>query len=301
MVLSNSTSRSPISRRSFFKASLGAVGGLALYSGEIERHMLEVTRHEIALPGLPAVFDGTRIAQITDIHLDGFTEPFFLRQSVDRVNQMQPDAVLLTGDYACDGIGSKELAVGAAWQCANILRGIHCQQVYAVLGNHDVAVGEREVAEALRSNGINVLRNEYLPMERTGGRFWLAGLDDPVWGKPDPDRAIPASIRNQPNEPIVLMCHAPDYADTLLRHPAGPAIRLMLCGHTHGGQVRLPFVGALALPELGKKYVEGWFRLGDLQLYVNRGLGTVGLPFRLNCPPEIAMITLRSVERKASA
>lgn len=113
-------------------------------------------------------------------------------------------------------------------------------------------------------------------------------------GHPDPELAIPASIRNVPNEPIMLMCHAPDYADDLLAHPAGKAIGLMLSGHTHGGQIRLTLLGALELPPLGKKYVEGWFRLGGLQLYVNRGIGTVGLPFRLNCPPEITLITLRT-------
>ncbi len=97
-----------------------------------------------------------------------------------------------------------------------------------------------------------------------------------------------------PHEPIVLLCHAPDYADHLVTLAAGQAVALMVSGHTHGGQIRLPLAGPLALPELGRKYVEGWFRFGDLQLYVNRGLGTVGVPFRFNCPPEITLLTLRS-------
>ena len=90
------------------------------------------------------------------------------------------------------------------------------------------------------------------------------------------------------------MCHAPDYADDLLAHPAGMSVDLMLSGHTHGGQIRLPLVGALQLPDMGKKYVEGWFKLGRMQLYVNRGIGTVGVPFRLDCPPEISLFTLRT-------
>ncbi len=89
------------------------------------------------------------------------------------------------------------------------------------------------------------------------------------------------------------MCHAPDYADDLQAVPAGQAVDLMLSGHTHGGQIRLPLLGALELPPLGQQYVEGWFKLGNMQLYVNRGIGTVELPFRLNCPPEITLITLR--------
>jgi hypothetical protein len=89
------------------------------------------------------------------------------------------------------------------------------------------------------------------------------------------------------------MCPGPDYSDTVLSHPRGRLVDLMLSGHTHGGQVRLPFVGALHLPPGGKKYAEGLFRLGSMQLYVNRGIGTVGLPFRLNCPPEITLFTLQ--------
>jgi hypothetical protein len=162
-------------------------------------------------------------------------------------------------------------------------------------------VGEKEVTAALRDHGITVLRNSSVPIERSGGRFWLAGIDDPVWGHPYPELAIPPAIRNVPDEPVVLLCHAPDYADQLLKDPIGRSISLMLSGHTHGGQVRLPVLGALELPELGKKYVEGLFRLGNTQLYVNRGIGTIGLPFRFNCPPEITLFTLRTGQAAESA
>lgn len=146
-----------ISRRRFFKASMWAAGSLALYSGEISRHWLEVVRRDISLAGLPAVFDGMSIAQLSEIHMDEFTEPFFLRDVVDRVNRMQPDAVLLTGDFVTQGRGKKDFAVGAAWQCTNILSGLSCRKLYAILGNHDVAVGAKQVTEALRANGITVL------------------------------------------------------------------------------------------------------------------------------------------------
>lgn len=89
------------------------------------------------------------------------------------------------------------------------------------------------------------------------------------------------------------MCHCPDYAETLIQQPAGQAVHLMLSGHTHGGQVKLPFLTRLKLPILGRKYVEGHFTVGSMQLYVNRGIGTVGIPFRLACPPEITLMTLR--------
>jgi predicted MPP superfamily phosphohydrolase len=284
----------PISRRRFLATGLCGGSGLALYSGEIERHWIEITRPEVRLQSLPSAFDGLKIAQLSDIHLNEFTEPFLLRHAIDQINRMQPDVVLLTGDYVSYEIGRREFSIKSAWQCAEILSELGCPQRYAILGNHDVKLGRREVSHSLSSFGIQVLNNTYQPLERANSRIWLVGLDDPVCGYPDPETAIPISIRNVTNEPLIVMCHAPDYGDTLVAHPAGKSVGLMLSGHTHGGQVRLPLVGALDLPPGGRRYVEGRFRLGFMQLYVNRGIGTVGVPFRLGCPPEITLITLRA-------
>jgi|HubBroStandDraft_5_1064220.scaffolds.fasta_scaffold146141_2 predicted MPP superfamily phosphohydrolase len=293
----NPSSRQRFTRRRLLKAGLLSAAGLALYSGEIERHWINIVQTDVHLPNLPVAFEGARIAQLSDIHMDEYTEPSFLRRVVHQIDLLQPDAVLLTGDFVSEGPGSVDFAIGAAWQCANILSQLKCRQLYAVLGNHDVAIGSEPVTAALNANRIPVLNNACLPLDRigsrTGGRLWLAGVDDPVNGHPDPERAIPASIRHRPGEPVLLMCHAPDYADDLLATPAGKAVDLMLSGHTHGGQIRLPLLGPLTLPELGRKYIEGWFRFGEMQLYVNRGIGTVGVPFRLDCPPEITLITLR--------
>jgi predicted MPP superfamily phosphohydrolase len=280
------------SRRSLLKAGLVGAGGLALYASEVERHWIEVRQTEIRLKGLPEAFQGLRVAQLSDIHMDEFTEPFFLREAVSQINRLKPDVVLLTGDFVSDLPMGVRFAVGAAWQCANLLTGLQCERRFAVLGNHDVAVDPGGVTDALTANGIPVLDNRYVPLEKDGARMWLAGVDDPLMGRPDPEAAIPEAIRNLPREPVVLMCHAPDYADQLLNHPVGRAIGFMLSGHTHGGQVLLPFVGAMHLPVLGRKYVHGLFRLGETQLYVNRGLGTVGVPFRFACPPEITLHTL---------
>jgi predicted MPP superfamily phosphohydrolase len=277
-------------------ASAISAAGLALYSGEIARHHIEIVQRTIYLRNLPAAFDGMTLAQVSDIHLHEFTEPYFLREAVARINRLRPDALLLTGDYVSHEVMPRRIEIGSAWLCANILNEIECTHRYAVLGNHDHAVNAKAVAAALSANGITVLTNSFIPLRRGSAQIWLAGLDDPVAGHPDPDEAIPAAIRNRHEEPIVLLCHAPDYADELLDQPAGAAVSLMLSGHTHGGQVRLPFVGAMQLPDLGKRYVEGFFRLQNMQLYVNRGLGTVGLPFRLNCPPEITWLTLRRGE-----
>jgi len=294
MTVSGTLSKAPITRRRFLIASACAGAGLALYGGEVERHWIEVTHRDVFLPGLHQAFDGFRIAQLSDIHLDNFTEPFFLRDAVRHINGMNPDAIFLTGDFVTKGLLPRRLSIASAWQCANLLNKLECPHRYAVLGNHDVLISREVVTEALSANAITVLDNAHVPIERAGGRIWLAGLDDPVVGQPDPDLAMPQSIRNVPHEPIVLLCHAPDYVDDLLIVPVGQAPSLMLSGHTHGGQVRMPLVGPMILPPLGHKYVEGWFKFGNLQLYVNRGLGTVGVPIRFDCPPEITVFTLRT-------
>jgi predicted MPP superfamily phosphohydrolase len=282
-----------ISRRRFLTTGLCACAGVAFYSGEIERHWIEVTPLEIRLRRLPAAFEGMKIAQLSDIHLDEFTEPFLLRDSVDRINRMRPDVVLLTGDFVTYELTSKRFCRKTAWECAEILSQLQCPERYAVLGNHDHWFNADEVTRALQAYGIPVLNNSHVGLDRRGTRIWLAGVDDPVCGRPDPGKAIPALLRDG-EQPVILMCHGPDYADELRAQPAGQSVALMLSGHTHGGQVRLPFAGALQLPPGGRKYVEGLFRLGSMQLYVNRGIGTVGVPFRFDCPPEITSITLRS-------
>jgi len=283
-----------ISRRRVLQTLLFGAGGMALYAGEVERHWIDVVHRDIRVSGLPDAFDGMTIAQLSDIHLDEYTEPFLLREAVDFINRMRPDMVLLTGDYVSFEVLSKKMTMKAAWQCASLLGKIQCPQKYAILGNHDILVGGNEITEAIASSGIPVLRNGCIPIEHDGSRIWLAGLDDPFLGRPDPDRAIPVSIRDIESEPVILMCHAPDFIDTLLDHPASRSIALVLSGHTHGGQVRLPLLGAMHLPPGGRKYVEGWFELGSLQLYVNRGIGAVGVPFRFNCRPEITRFRLRS-------
>lgn len=293
-MVSPSPPRRILSRRNFLQAGVCGLAGLAVYGVEIDRHWLEVSIYEVHLPGLPREFDGFRAAQLSDIHIDEFTEPYFVRQAVERINRLAPDAVFLTGDFVTFQYAPRRFAEASAWQCANILATLESPHRYAVLGNHDVLTGEDLVATALKDNGITVLRNWYLPLERGGQRLWLAGLDDAVEGKPDPEAAIPVSIRNRPREPLILMCHAPDYADELQKHAAGQGVALMLSGHTHGGQVRLPFLPLVHLPEMGRKYVEGWFNLGSMQLHVNRGLGTVGVPVRFNCPPQISLLTLRA-------
>ncbi|HEX7159256.1 MAG TPA: metallophosphoesterase [Edaphobacter sp.] len=281
--------RSRFTRRQFILGSGVTAAGMVLYSGEIARHEMEIVDRTIHIDNLPAGLNGFRMVLLSDIHLDEYTEPFFLDRIVKRINALKPDLVLLNGDYVTHGSLSFLFSKHAPYRCAEILSTLTAPQVYAVLGNHDVAFGADVVTRSLTQFRIPVLINSYVPIERAGDRFWLCGLEDPGTSSPDPNLAIPA----KPDGPIILMSHEPDYADVIARHPRGPLVDLILAGHTHGGQIRLPVLGALILPPMGQKYVQGHFQLNRMQLYVNRGIGTVGLPFRLNCPPEVTVITLQ--------
>lgn len=275
------------SRRTFLGLSAASLGGLALYAGEISRHELSVEQFTIQLPRLPNAFRGMRIAQVSDFHYAEYTEPFFMREMVQKINHLRPDMVVLTGDYISFGPLGKSFARKCAPECAAVLGGIECPLRYASLGNHDYFIGWQNVAGPLQEHGIPVLMNSAVALERAGQRIWLAGLGSVCEKKADAARAIPRAARTQ-NEPLILLAHEPDILPDMAKYN----VDLMLSGHTHGGQVRLPFMPLINLPEFGRKYVEGLFRYGPTQLYVNRGIGAVGVPFRFRCPPEITVITL---------
>lgn len=291
-----SSARSPrrITRRSFLTLAASSLGGFALYSGEIARHELHVETYTVHLPRLPDSFRGMRIAQISDIHFVEFTESFFLREVVERVNSLKPDVVVLTGDFVTYGPirwpreeAHKRFALRHMPECASILSDIRCPLRYATLGNHDMMVGGRSVCGDLVNQGLPVLRNTAVPLERNGQRLWLVGLGSACAKDADPDRAIPGSVLRD-KEPMIVLAHEPDILPTVAQFGAD----LMLSGHTHGGQVRVPYMPPAFLPDYGRKYIEGWFGYGSTQLYVNRGIGTIGVPMRLNCPPEITLLTL---------
>ncbi|WP_213803335.1 metallophosphoesterase [Granulicella sp. dw_53] len=277
-----------ISRRKFLVGTGAGIAGLALYSGEIARHELDIVERPIAIRNLPGPFHGYRIVQISDIHLEEFTEPFFLEHVIRRVNALTPDLILLTGDFVTMGAVNFFSESHAAYHCAELLATLTCPLRYAILGNHDIAVGAPVVTRALESNGIPVLLNSFIAVERKDARIWLCGVQDPATAVPLLDATIP----DKPDGPVILMAHEPDFADIVVQHPRAPLVDLMLSGHSHGGQVRLPFLGPLVLPPMGKKYYEGHYQFNNMQLYVNRGIGTVGIPFRLNCPPEVTVLTL---------
>jgi len=158
---------------------------------------------------------------------------------------------------------------------------------FAVLGNHDYNTDAEFVTDALRSHGINVLRNSNRPIEQNGGRLWLLGTNDALFS----EARLESALANVPaRETKILLAHEPDLADQSSRY----GIDVQFSGHSHGGQIRIPGLRPAWLPPLARKYYDGYYRVNGLQLYTNRGIGTIGLPFRFLCPPEVTLVTLRA-------
>jgi uncharacterized protein len=282
--------RRGVSRRRFF--GLSAALGAAILAGDsllLEPNQPQLVRQELALARWPAALDGYKIAVLSDFHYDPVFSVHPLQASIPIVNSLKPDLIALTGDFVTEpSMGrNRRKAAYAAEPCASLLRQMTAPHgLWAVMGNHDAITDPKLVSSILRSTGIQVLDNQSTPIEHEGARFWLSGVDDVLKGHSD----LSTTLANVPKgEPTVLLAHEPDYADFVARYP----VDLQLSGHSHGGQVRLPFLPPFYEPALAQKYVAGLFRIGPLTLYTNRGIGTIGLPIRFDCPPEITLFTLR--------
>lgn len=286
-----------LTRRKFLQigAAGTAVAGLATVGDGMifAANRPQVVSIDVHLPRLAESWDGFRIAQLSDFHYDDLFSVVPLRKAVDIVNHLQPDLIVLTGDFVSAPVGnslpgSARRAARVIEPCTQLLTQMRAPSgMLAVLGNHDLDTDPAHVAAVLRSHAIPVLRNHSTALEREGKRLWIVGVDDVLVGKPDLDLAL---REIPPDETVVLLAHEPDWADHAAHYP----VDLQLSGHSHGGQIRLPFVGALYLPDLARKYPWGLRRIGPLSLYTNAGIGTIRVAIRLNCPPEITLITLRS-------
>jgi predicted MPP superfamily phosphohydrolase len=245
-------------------------------------------RHvNVLLKRLPESFDGFRIAQISDIHFGPYMGRAGVERAVRLAQSFQPDLVALTGDFVSHPWNHGNGRTGARFiePCADVLAQVKDARLVAVLGNHDHFNSARIVEAGLKERGISVPRNAAFPVERGKDRIWIAGIDDAWVGAADLNRTlhgIPA------DEATILLAHEPDFADIAATYP----VDLQLSGHSHGGQVRLPGVGALVLPPMAYKYPIGLNRVRALQVYTNVGLGVINPPVRFRCPPEVTFLTL---------
>lgn len=287
--------RRGVTRRALLRGALGVLGagvGGAAYAHLIEPYWLRVERVRLALPRLAPAFEGFRIAQLSDLHVDDERVTRFVARVIECANALAPDLVVITGDYITNGrreqLATVARLVGALKARVGVL---------AILGNHDYydMYGWRrggplrgpiadDLAAALAESGATVLRNQRHVVRRDAAALQIVGLEDLMSPGYDPARAFVDVDRSGP---CIALSHNPDTIDDLARMPCDA----ILAGHTHGGQVRLPFVGAPMLPVKHVEYDAGLFGVGRQQLYVNRGIGYLW-PVRFGCRPELTLFTL---------
>jgi predicted MPP superfamily phosphohydrolase len=233
--------------------------------------------------GLPPALNDLTIAHLSDLHWGIYTDQSKVRAAVEKANELSPDLIVLTGDYV---LHSAEYAAPCARELAALRAPLG---VFAIPGNHDYWTDIDVVMAELSNAGLTLLRNTSQRLDVAGAPLWLAGVDD-VWER---HHDLSATLAGVPeDEPVLLLVHEPDFADEAARAPH--RILLQLSGHSHGGQVNIPFLGPPVLPWLGQKYPAGLYTAPNstLQVYTNRGIGVIAPPVRFNCRPEIALLTL---------
>ena len=243
-----------------------------------EANSLEIEEVEITLSRLPRRLDGFRIVHLSDIHHSPFTDIRHIENAVEAANDLQPDVFVLTGDYVshepeyiepmAEVVGRLDAPFGS----------------YACLGNHDHWTDAELVTELLRREGINVLVNEGFRFEAKDASFWLCGVDDPMAGKTD----VPAALHGSyADEMKLMLAHNP----AILRQAVRRKVDLMLSGHTHGGQIKIREKEKKVLAH--RRLSSGLHKRKETQIYITRGIGTVVLPVRYQCPPEISVVHLK--------
>jgi len=274
-----------VTRRAALKGVLGgaaaAIGGTAAYGVAYGRHHLGATEATLPVAGLPAALNGLRIALLTDIHHSALVGADDVRAAVNLTLSLRPDLIVLGGDYVT--FSDHREYVGPV---AELLAPLKAPQgVFAILGNHD---DEKDMPAALVRRGFEVLKDERTRVALRGEALELAGIR--FWTRSASEIYERAKLRNA-RDTVLLLAHDP----RRLTEAATLNIPAVLSGHTHGGQVVLPGVGALAKARF--PILQGLGRQDNTSIFVSRGIGTVYVPIRINCPPEVAIITLRATPR----
>ena len=272
-----------MNRRRFLKLSLfGGFAALVSYPVFIERNIVLVNRYRIPVAGLPPSFYGFTIAHLTDLHLGFLVSDEFIRGLVQRTNDLKTDIIVCTGDYVHERNSTRQ--IDTVWP---ILSNLQAKEgVYSVLGNHDHWADTDRSHYWLKRSGQD-LHHRSVVLTRGGQRLVLGGAGDLWLDRLNIDAAF-ADVDE--NDCKILLAHNPDSADTKFNSK----VSLVLSGHTHGGQVVLPFIGAPVLPVKNKKYASGLVdtEMKNTRMFISRGIGWAIYPVRLNCFPEIAVLEL---------
>lgn len=265
-----------------------AGGGAWTWGSTAERHRLVVEKHDLPLALGPRAPRKFRVVALSDFHFDPLYEHDYVMEYVRQASALDADIVFLLGDFITKDVTRVD-------ELASILSGVKQRHgIYACLGNHDHWEDPRHVMKCLRHDGIDLLLNQHTRVPMGGGELVVAGLAS-VWGG-DPKWSKAAQGLKEDDRVITLM-HEPDYIYELRRD--AQHIALQLSGHTHGGQVRLPGLGALRLPRYGIRYDAGFYDVNGVKLYVTRGVGTVHVDVRFFCPPEISCFDITNTSLPA--
>lgn len=236
----------------------------------LEAGWIEVTQSNISIHNLPKVFHGLRVAVLADIHHGSMTPIRFVRRVVDQTLALNPDLIVLVGDFVEGHDGANYFD-----PCFAELDRLHAPHgVLAVPGNHDYWNRIQKYHSAPNKTKIQEMTNNGLWLQKAGQRLHIGGVDDLWCGRPSLEFALGDA---GPDDVCLLLCHNPDYVEQM----TDPRIGLVVSGHMHGGQVRIPFLGGPIPSNYGTKYLKGLVQGPVAQVYVSRGLGTVTVPFRL--------------------
>ncbi|NNK96495.1 MAG: metallophosphoesterase [Desulfobacterales bacterium] len=271
-----------MNRRKFIKlaGSSGALTLLASYPIFLERNLVLVNRYKIPIPDLPTSFHGFTLAHLTDLHLGFLVSQSYIEGIVHKTNRLETDAIVCTGDYVHDRNTTEE--IDKVWPILSKLRAKH--GVYSVLGNHDHYADFGRSYYWLERSGQNI-RHRCKPLYKGKDRIIIGGAGDYWEDKLEIDNAFTFS---EENDCKLLLSHNPDSVDTQYN----TSLSLVISGHTHGGQVVIPFFGPPVLPVKNKDYSSGLIATPKTQIFISKGIGWAIYPVRFNCYPEIAILEL---------
>lgn len=275
------------SRRKFVK---GAVGGISIYSfggafvGVLQHEQYEIVYQTIHVKNLPEKLRGLTIGLMADIHAGMYMSKAEIDEYVGVMNKLKPDLILIPGDF----VNNQTIEVFPVCEAFQKLYATH--GIFGCLGNHDFFADENIIANELKRAGIIMLRDEHRIIEIENEKIAFIGVDDIRATTPLTARLTKACDGLDSSIPSILLCHKPYYLDEVIPYN----INVVVSGHTHGGQINLADIFGISLSpaSIVSKYVKGLYALENTQMYVTRGIGVVGLPIRLNCPPEITLLTL---------
>jgi len=258
-----------------------------MYTWQFEPAWLEVKRVTLKLPRLSPAFAGFRLVQVSDIHMGGWMNARHFEAVMALVLAEAPDMLALTGDFVNKSESKRKIRAAVA-DLDEVLKSSDHLLRMAVLGNHDLKAYPAMIREMLAARGVIDLTNAVFPLTRGGEQLHFAGVDDWREGRPD----LKKVVRALPEDgAAILLSHEPDFAD---ESAATGRFDLQISGHSHGGQVVLPFIGPPLLPSGGRKYYDGLYQVGTMLQYTTRGVGMTDPFIRFNCRPEITVFTLRA-------